>query len=204
MAVLVDVNTQQCCFLYAHHSFGRLTYAVDTVIPRQQISKHHAIIEWHDEKWFIRDLSSNGTWVNHHKLEQNNRYPLSINDNIGFADPENFSFKVVDLSAPCDLLIPQPLSVNNFDQAIRLEPYHLLPDEQHPQVAVFFDSRAQHWCIEPLEQTNESTVILNENGLVEFGGQSWQLKLSHFEAKTSSLEFVQYNIDQFHHWLFCI
>ena len=68
MATLINNQTQQSCLLQPHHSFGRLQSSVNTLISDAYISKVHAFIEWNDEHWLLRDVSSNGTWLNGSKL----------------------------------------------------------------------------------------------------------------------------------------
>ncbi len=208
MAALIDANTGNSCFLHAHHSFGRLTYAVDTLINQPRISKHHAIIEWHNDSWHIRDLSRNGTWLNDTKLKQNNRYQLNLNDKISMGDPDNQLFLVANLNAPCDLLIPVGAKVSS-EQTVALSRYHLLPNEQHPEVVVFIDPAEQQWCIEHFEQQqnphqnqqenqdqHHNVTPLNEHDVIEFGGQKWQLKLSHLETPTEQFEPLRHQLDE--------
>jgi len=64
MAVLINKQTQQKCLLQSHHSFGRLEHSVNTCISNAYVSKVHAFIEWNESHWLLRDVSSNGTWVN--------------------------------------------------------------------------------------------------------------------------------------------
>ena len=187
MAVLVDLTNGEHIYLHAHHSFGRLSYAVDTLISGSFISKHHAIIEYFEQHWYIRDLSSNGTWVNQSQLPQNNRTSLHCNDKIAFAEVDNPRFQLVDLSPPHDALVPYQNIENFVEQIIHLQPYHLLPNDKQPELAVFYDAKAQHWCVEKLNQSDGHS-LLNENDTLNIAGKYWQLKLSHFEAQTDKLD----------------
>lgn len=186
MAFLVDVNTNQYCFLYAHHSFGRLTYAVDTVLVHPLISKHHAIIEWLNESWFIRDISRNGSWLNGTQLVENTRYPLKLGDKIHFGDPEHGAFWMADLSPPADLLLPVDALYNSDlgNQAIYLDRYNLLPNEQQPQVVLAFDPNVQQWGLEDPNHYAGVFRVFKEHDTVEFAEQVWRLQLSHRENET--------------------
>lgn len=211
MAFLVDIDTGQNCFLRAHHSFGRLIYAVDTVISQPQISKHHAIIEWHNRCWHIRDISSNGTWLNQTKLQQNTRYQLNLHDKIYLANANHATFLVANLDAPCDLLLRYDAKsdaksdVKNDGKQnpptppISLNRYHLLPDQAHPEIVLFIDSATEQWCIERLTGKQETDkVVLNDNDVIEFHQQKWQLKLSHDAVDTKPLHLALYALDKLH------
>ncbi len=193
MACLFDLKTKQRCFLSAYHRFGRLPYAVDTVIKQAHISKHHATIEWLNDSWTIRDLSRNGTWLNHSRLTANIRHPLQLNDKISFDESADNDFNVSDLSPPGDLLIP--VDTDSTVPAVRLDPYHLLPDEQNPEIVIYMDRALGQWCIERLVALNTAPITLNENDVVEFGGQSWQLKLGHVETVTRQVELPKQTLN---------
>ena len=183
MAFLVNTQTNQRCFLYAYHSFGRLPYGVDTLVEHPGISKHHAIIEWHDNSWTIRDISRNGCWLNQQKLPKNSRYPLTkIGDTLCFGDPSNALFVIAQLSPPTDLLINLQHNGDDGEKTIELNQYHLLPNEHQPEVVLRFDTPKQQWRIEYCYQSSASQSALNEHDVIEFGGQSWRLHLSRFDT----------------------
>ncbi len=189
MAYLLELNTDRRCFLNPHHSFGRLAYAVDTLISGSKISKHHAIIEWQNDCWQIRDLSRNGTWLNQTKLAHNTRYPLHCGDKIYYAKPEYGVFCVVDLGAPCDLLLPtKTKSPDSTDlpDPIRLAQYHFLPNEENPEMVLFIDYQRKQWFVERLDWTDEAPIALYENDTIEFAKNTWQLKLNR-QAQTTEL-----------------
>jgi hypothetical protein len=62
VATILSLNDElnTLSYLNAYHCFGRSTTNVDTVILASEISRLHAIIEWANEQWLIRDISSNG------------------------------------------------------------------------------------------------------------------------------------------------
>jgi hypothetical protein len=193
MAALLDLNNGQKCFLYAHHSFGRLPHAVDTLLNSPLISKHHAIIDWYNNKWTIRDLSRNGSWLNGNKLQPNQRYQLKVNDQIYFANADKPILIVQNLDAPADFLIClDPLS----EHVISLNKYHLLPDEHNPQVVVYLDPTRQQWCFESIKEPTGEATWLNEHDLIRFNDCSWRLQLSHLAIATESLQDQQLYLDE--------
>ncbi len=94
------------------HCIGRIAQRNQLCLDNPFISKLHAIIEWHNGKWVLRDLSSNGTWLNNQRLVPLERVALSEGDSIVFAKQQDAQFMVADLSPPIDLL------VNNLSETI--------------------------------------------------------------------------------------
>jgi len=188
MAYLFNQQSQARCYLYAHHSFGRFAYSVDTLITSPQISKIHAIIEWKHDQWSIRDISSNGTWLNNKKLIKEQPHPLKLNDTICFADNKQLAFQVKDLAPPVDLLLPiteQDLKADNIEKsAIALQSYHLLPNEETPEIALILNQYTGQWRIEHINEPQLEPRLLQEGDVVNVANQRWQLQLSHLENHT--------------------
>lgn len=174
MAYLLDVALGSYFPLAPHHTFGRLAPAVNTHIDKPYVSKLHAAIEWHHSHWRIKNLGLNGTWVNGVSLGQGDSRDLYLGDEIHFADQTDPGFTVINLTPPVDMLWPleQDLSIT---EPIYLSRYHLLPDTEQPELALFFDEQSQQWYQEPLHQQNEiEAPELNDGDLVQFGNSHWQ------------------------------
>ncbi|WDE00931.1 FHA domain-containing protein [Thalassomonas actiniarum] len=175
MAFILNHNTQSLCYLYGHHSFGRLAYSVNTLVSNAAVSKIHAIIEWENDAWFIRDLSSNGTWLNNRRLPENTKAQLKLSDDIYFAGLKDIRFTVKDLSAPCDLLIP--LNLENDPELLKansrqlpafsLSHYHLLPSEQNPEIVLYLNRFSGLWSVEYLNQESNEAKADEENALTD-------------------------------------
>ena len=71
MGYLVESVSGRRTPLRAHHTLGRSADKVDTVISHPAVSRIHAVLEWQDGHWQIRDLSRNGCWVNGRRLPSN-------------------------------------------------------------------------------------------------------------------------------------
>lgn len=86
MAAILNLNNKNeaLSYLNACHCFGRSPTNVDTVINAQEVSRIHAVVEWSNNQWLIRDLSNNGTWVNNQKLVKDNPHKLKVGDKIFF------------------------------------------------------------------------------------------------------------------------
>jgi len=204
MAYLLNHQAQSRCYLYAYHSFGRFAYSVDTLITNPCVSKIHAVIEWKNDHWSIRDLSSNGTWLNHNRLTKEVPLRLKVGDIIRFSDNEELSYQVEELSPPADILLP--MTDSNTEQhyaersAIALQPYHLLPNEQSPEIALILHQFTGQWSIEYVNEPQLEPRLLQENDVIEFSNQRWQLQLSHLEDNTELSASPQLEISD----LFCV
>ncbi|MGF1703717.1 FHA domain-containing protein [Photobacterium makurazakiensis] len=176
MAYLTSLNSSYPLFLKTFHQFGRLATAVDTLVDNPEISRIHAVIEWIDDKWYLRDLSKNGVWVNNKAIQPNKLYQLAVNDSICFANKKNITFIVTNLDEPKDVLVPfvSDKELNSLESPpILLEHYHFLPSEDSPEVIIFYDVVEKCWYCETI---NDSTPTkLYDGELLEFSDSMWKL-----------------------------
>lgn len=161
-------------YLSSLHTIGRLPNSVDTVINRPEVSRYHAAIEWNREEWFIRDLSLNGTWVNQHKLNKDQAVKLSVGDEVCFGAPDNELYVLCDDSQPADILFSG--TETDSSNVIFLNSYHLLPDDKHPEVAIF--RKDGGWKIEELGYSSVPIRSLNNNDRIQIKSQEWQVRLA--------------------------
>ncbi len=174
MAYLISPKTNYRLYLKAFHQFGRLTSAVDTLIDSPEISRIHAIIEWIDNAWYIRDISKNGVWLNNSKINTNKLYRLNISDEICFAEQKNLTFVVENLNKPQDILIPySEQESENSEPPIILDHYHFLPSETSPELIVYYDVNEKSWYCENVNETEVSKIADGE--LLQFSNSMWQL-----------------------------
>lgn len=173
MAYLLDVAAEAYFPLAPHHTFGRLANSVDTHIDKPYVSKLHAAIEWNGEHWRIKNLGLNGTWINGIAMALGETRELLLNDEIVLAAQSDPGFRVMNLNAPSDILWPLNRSLDDTPP-IYLTRYHLLPDSEAPELALYYDERAQQWYREPIEQHSEPHA-LNDGDLVQFSSGHWQL-----------------------------
>lgn len=176
MAYLTSGSSRYPLYLKAFHQFGRLATAVDTLIDNPEISRIHAVIEWIDGVWYIRDLSKNGVQVNGDSILPNKLYKLSVKDRICFANKKNITFIVESLDEPRDVLIPLE-SESSYDapdaKPILLEHYHFLPSENSPEVIIFYDVVEKSWYCETINDSTPSKLYDGE--LLEFSDSIWKL-----------------------------
>jgi hypothetical protein len=84
----------------------------------------------------------------------------------------------------------------NINDAIRLNQYHFLPNEKAPELVMFIDSVQQQWFVERLGVKHVEAIALNEGDIIEFAGQSWQLKLSHIAQATEQSVTIRHKLNQ--------
>lgn len=193
MAYLLDQATNTCFPLAPHHTFGRLASSVDTLVDKPYISKLHAAIEWTGAHWCLKSLGLNGTWINGSKLNQGDSRDLHIKDEIHLAEPRDPGFVVADLTPPGDMLWPLDHPQDQI-KPIQLSRYHLLPDNNNPELALFQDESTQFWYCEALGQGQESHQRkINHGDLLEFCGSRWQFAQVHIYCPTEAKSSVQLN-----------
>jgi len=186
MAVLIDNQTQQRCLLQAHHSFGRLQTSVNTFLAEAVISKIHAIMEWNEEHWLLRDVSSNGTWLNGNKLAREQVAQLNVGDVVCFASKSGYAFEVFDLNPPCDCLMP----IEHNSEAIELEYFHLLPSKNSHPMVLSYNNQTYSWWQEILDDNLSQPITsteLHDQALLTIDGLTWQLQINRTIAETQIL-----------------
>jgi len=194
MAYLVNKNTSEYCFLYAHHSFGRFQYSVDTLVSDLSVSKIHTIIEWLNNKWYIRDLSLNGTWLNNKRLAKDEAEKLRVGDKIYFAGNSKVTYVVKDLSAPADQLIRLDAEQNKTAEVIKLDHYHLLPEEQ-PDSVITYDQISGQWLFESLQDELTTREVLQDGSVLTLDNEQWLFLSSHLEETTAMTSVPQLYIN---------
>ena len=196
MAYLRNLQTNKKIYLLTHHTFGRRRESVDTHINEIEISKIHAIIEWHNHTWQIRDLSKNGTWINKQKVPSAQNVVLKQGQTIYFANLQQHSWIIEDLEQPRDLL----LGMNSQSITQPLTHYTLLPNNDTPTAALFFCKTRDCWVLErfDIEASAKSAELkpLPINKTVRLPPYEWQLFLLNNHAKTSDIRSQQIDAHQ--------
>ncbi|WP_448214117.1 FHA domain-containing protein [Colwellia sp. MEBiC06753] len=188
MAFLIPIdksnNDQSACYLNHHHVFGRLMLNVDTEISASEISRVHAIIEWLNDEWLIKDLSTNGTWLNQTKLEKNKQYKLRVGDKIFFAKQNTHGYEVKDLAAPENILILSEQNRFNECAHIVLTENNILPSQDDGELSLFYVPSKGQWYQEHLDDEFGQVFPVNHLDYVTFSQQKWQLRLAQSEETT--------------------
>lgn len=193
MAFLSDKN-DNLIYLSSLHTIGRIPRSVDTLIESPEVSRYHAAIEWNDGRWHLRDLSLNGTWLNHIRINKDQPYPLNKGDQLQFGHPQNDIFLLKDIQPPMDALFPESILHKAESHVIFLHSYHLLPSEQAPEIAIF--KKQGLWYIEELHSSHHSPRELQNKEFVILNGQQWQLRLATGDAPTVELDYCPCSLDE--------
>jgi hypothetical protein len=195
MAILINNQTQQSFLLQSHHSFGRLLSAVNTFVSDAHISKVHAFIEWNEQHWLLRDVSTNGTWLNGNKLSRDQVAQLNVGDVISFATKSDDTFEVSNVHPPCDCLVP----IEHSREAIQLEPLHLLPGNQSQKIVLSYNNQTYSWWQEILDNNLSQSIPpfeLNDQEYLTVDGLTWQLQINSTTAETQLLRPTITSLDQ--------
>ncbi|MCJ8320739.1 MAG: FHA domain-containing protein [Colwellia sp.] len=193
MAAILSLNNNQLPLIYlsAYHCFGRSINNVNTLIEAAEISRSHALIEWLDQQWVIRDISHNGTWVNNQKLTKDSPYKLTTGDEIYFANAKTHGYIVKNLSPPQNMLINAEATTTTTttteSKPIILTDYNLLPSEQHPEIALFYVQSKNQWYKEFLNDVEGRAFPVANEDIVRFDNQNWQLSLNSIIESTVRL-----------------
>ncbi|WNO08363.1 FHA domain-containing protein [Teredinibacter sp. KSP-S5-2] len=128
--------------LRPYHSFGRSVDTNHTLIEGVGCSRNHAIVAWDGEHWKIKDLSTNGTWLNKKKLVPGVFSLLTGGDRIQFGENGNQeTWRMVDLDAPVSCLMP----VVEGLPTISLFDVEVLPIQSH-SIVVYLSDNGEWMC----------------------------------------------------------
>lgn len=205
MAYLFDVGAGDFLPLTPHHTFGRLA-STDTPIDKPYISKLHAAIEWNGQSWRIKNLGLNGTWVNGQFLKEGDSLELTLADHIRLAEQSEPGFNVIDLTPPADLLWPihtGSVCTGADITLVKVEPvylshYHLLPDPQTPELAIYYDEQHQQWYTEATNDQHEQlTQPVYPGDTLQFNNQLWRFIPAQVYGPTEARPHQSHKITDF-------
>ncbi len=185
MALIHDPTANRARPLRAYHLFGRAAEKVDSPVALPAASRVHAAMGWVDGQWFVRDMSSNGTWLNGEKLPKNHTVIVKEGDTLCFGDPQGDAWRLLDASEPQSLLI----DTGDPDAAIVLEDYTFIPDELEPAAVAVFSPTGGSWSLQDVNEQNPAAERhLGHDTIVDCAGRSWQVFLAESESATYKLD----------------
>ena len=194
MALIHDPTVNDARPLRAYHLFGRAAEKVDSTVEAPMASRVHAAIGWTDGQWFVRDMSSNGTWLNGEKLPKNHTVIVKQGDKLCFGDPQGNTWELLDLSHPQSLLI----DTENPDSTIVLEDYTFIPDEGEPSAVAVYSPTGGSWSLQDVNVNNpNSGEHLGHGNVVDCAGRSWQVFLADSESATYTIDAPQQGLAQY-------
>ena len=166
MAQLVNQTTQQVVFLLSLHLIGRHAASCHTVIDNPKASRIHASVSFNGSHWLIQDNSTNGTFINGKRIDGHANVKLALGDEIFFSTAEAGLWKVVDLSAPKNML--QALSEQC--ETILLDRLTVIPSEDDPQICLYLGADNRWIC----EQNEDMRILCDGDKVSLTDNISWQ------------------------------
>lgn len=136
--------------------------ACDLVIAGPDVSAQHAILQWTDARWELRDLGSrNGTFVGDKRLASAGRAPIDAGASIGFGR-RGAPWVLVDAAAPQAIAArPDGARWRTADSG-----YLTLPGPEEPRLAVYQGADGR-WVVEQdgVTRTLEDRTLVEADGL---------------------------------------
>lgn len=177
-------------YLRDYHTFGRRGDSVDTTLTYPYISKLHAVIEWREPNWLLKDVSKNGLKLNKKIIPPQKLVTLSKGDVIDFAGMNEVTITINDLTPPAPMLI----KISNPQQTIELPDSRLLPNEEAPELALYLCPDRGHWYAESVAEGIEAGPY-NHDDLIKFDGEEWKFLLVTEEDATTEFAKEQTTLD---------
>lgn len=166
MGILLNTRTGKHHVLKPLHVIGRDPRHADTALPQADASLLHATIRWASRQWVVCDHSRNGSFLNGRALRKEQLTPLGLNDEIRFGMLDGTPWRLVDASAPGDLLIP----LTPGQDVIALDAYLALPDDETPLTCLYRSASGQ-WT----KDTGDEAVPLSDGEVIQVGPLAWRL-----------------------------
>ncbi|GLS27649.1 FHA domain-containing protein [Marinibactrum halimedae] len=164
MAALFNPKINKQEVLHANHTFGRDEKTNTTILVSPSASRNHATIAWDGESWKIKDSSTNGTFIDNHRLPPGRYHPLLQGAKIQFGSIPSETWEVVDTAPPVTGLIP----LSDTQPFIPLHDVYLLPIPDHKILLLL--SEGGLWQCE----ANEERFTLQSGDKVGANGLFWQ------------------------------
>ncbi len=179
MAVFENRVTSERVILRTHHTFGRRRTGTDTVLVSKDVSQIHASVRWEGAQWKIVDHSRNGTWLDGTRLVRGKTTPLAEGNVVRFGGAEQSSWKIVDLSPPANLLV----SLESDEESIELKRFHVIPNEQNPEISLYLSEIGQWIC-----ESAKGVTRLHDGDIIRTQDKLWQFFTAGTIDSTPTLE----------------
>ena len=155
-------------YLRDYHTFGRRKDTVDTQLDFAYVSKFHAVIEWREPDWLLKDVSRNGIKLNDKIIPAQQPVVLKVGDTIDFAGVGEAVLTIRDISPPEPMLINQAM----VEEIIPIPESSLLPNETNPELAVYRCPDREQWFAESVS-SGEEIGPFDHGDAIDFDGKRW-------------------------------
>ncbi|MFO0588584.1 MAG: FHA domain-containing protein [Polyangiaceae bacterium] len=153
---------------------GRVPTA-DLRVEDTRTSGEHAVLHHNGVRWEVRDLgSTNGTWVNRHRLQKGERMVLGAGAILMFGGKE-VTYELADDTAPS----PSARNLRTGEIVRATARILALPSIDNAAVTIFERLDGQ-WIVE--SQSSEQPIA--DRGVVNVDGDLWSLELPDASAIT--------------------
>jgi hypothetical protein len=144
-------------------------------------SRIHAIAEWLNDAWTLKDVSRNGTWVSERRIESNVPVPLVTGQILRFGSPDAEPWQVADNAAPTNLLVAETSGASTA----LLEDYTLVPEISNAHSLVHDTQRAA-WMLYSTEEPFEIGGPYAHGDEVVVAGHRWRVFLANSHSPTAA------------------
>lgn len=190
MAFLKNLETDQVIHLRAYHSIGRRKDEVSTCLEFEFVSKMHVLIEWKITRWTIRDMSTNGTWLNGDRLDTFTSHLLRLGDVIEIAGPNGIKYELVDAKPPVDMIYQVEQKLNTHP----LLEDCLLPNSDSPDIELYKCPERLEWFARRIDSGTDNEDEwgpFEHNNELIIDNQPWRFFLGNEQSQTKAIESVQ-------------
>ena len=146
MAYIKFLESKDIEYLREHHTLGRRADSVDTLLDFPFISKIHAVIEWREPNWLIKDVSRNGVWLNQQRLSPQVRTILKKNDIVKIAGEDGIHFQIENTESPKNMVY----QCENKIVSIDLDSGCLIPNDDTPEFGIYHCPDRAQWFAESI------------------------------------------------------
>ncbi len=115
----------------------------DLVLAHTTISRRHALILREDERYYLVDAgSTNGTFLNSHRLAANERHPLATDDTVWLAEVFSFRFTDPDQTVLQERVLPMGLYIDQARSEVFLDRHRAPLSPREFELLALLQSRA--------------------------------------------------------------
>ena len=179
MGTIRSLVTGTEIILFGEHTVGRQKSLSKTLLNGPGVSRNHAIFWWDGESWYLKDTSTNGTYLNGTRIASNINNRLNLLDQISFGGKEMELWQFVKDDPPRTMLIP----VTPGLQSIVVEKAAMLPSADNPELIIYLDDQSRWVC-----ESESGVGYLVSGELVGTNTSTWEFVDCQPSVKTKTLD----------------
>jgi len=165
MATILNTKTGIVTTLMTYHTFGRHSNSNNTALSNPDASRFHAAIYWDGEHWQLMGKSTNGTYIDGRRVQEDSVNRLKKADTLHFGNLQSDKWELLDLDPPESMLIP----LSSELKTIKLSGVVVLPSEESPLISLYLSADGQWVC-----ESESGTNLLKSGDLVGIQNKIWR------------------------------